>query len=323
MTAEFRPTQAAPGLPAAAPTETERTNEEAAPLDAAGAGQRSHALALPGSSVASAARTRRALLAAMYRSRRRDRAAGVHGAATILPDQSRVRQRPQAYRPGRRFDLQAGDAAKARQHTPNASRGDLTPAGARHGNDPETPALRIDALDSPLPEYAARQAADDETPPNDGPSKRLCGAVGPRTPSSGSGTSPAFRRSGVRAALDGLRDVAGIPRDAATTDFSDPATAGSSSRTLGPSATLLRPCKTAAETRSTAGARHAAITGKGRTEVDGESPEWSENDPFAAPGHAWRRFANETEDMIAYDDRLLVEEVERYRRQGRVPALES
>lgn len=166
-----------------------------------------------------------------------------------------------------------------------------------------------------MPEFldAIRQEAAAETPPNDGPSKRLYGAIGPRTPLSGRGASPTFRRACVRAALDSARDVAGIPRDTAT--------GSSSSKTLGHPATLSG--ETAAETRSTAGASHAAIAGKGRAEVDGESPERIENDFFAAPGRAWRRVANETEDAIAYGDRLLLEEIGRYRRQGRATALES
>ena len=369
MTAELRPTLAAPELPAAALAEMERMNEEAARFNIWLRTQANAAMHPPWHrpDLPPQARPGRA---APCLWRWTEYEPYLHRIAATAPLEFTERQQFLLTNPGFGGALKVtarvavsiykpGDVAET--HTPNASRtilsdgggyttvegercaagrGDLilTPAGTwhGHGNDSDTPV--IDVLDWPLLEYLDAIWIDQEgangTPLNEGLSKRLYGTGGivPRTPPSGRGDSPMFHYRGadIRAALDGMRDVAGTSWDAVTAEFSNPASGGASFKTLGYSATLLRPGEVTAETRSTAGAFHAVIAGKGRAEVDGESLEWSQNDLFVVPGRAWHRFANEseTEDAILYSvsDRPL--KIGHYHRQGRaadgrVVALES
>ena len=368
MTADLRPTLAAPELPAAVLAEMERLNEEAAPLNIWLRTQANAAMHPPWHcpDLPSPMRPGRA---APCLWRWREYEPYLHRIAAIAPLEFTERQQFLLTNPGFGGALKVtgsirvavsiykpGDVAETHRHTPNASRtilsdgggyttvegercaagrGDLilTPAGTwhGHGNDSDTPVIWIDVLDWPLLEYLDAIWIDQEgaggngAPLNEGLSKRLYGAGGivPRTPLSARGDSPMFHYRGadIRAALDGMRDIAGTPWDAVTVEFSNPATGGASFRTLGYSATLLRPGEATAETRSTASAFHAAVAGKGRTEVGDESLEWSENDLFVVPGRAWHRFVNEseTEDAILYSvsDRPLLEKIGHYHRQGR------
>ena len=243
MTAEFRPTLAAPASPAAALADTERAERRhRSTLRAQG----NAAMPSPRLDLPSQARPGRA---APCSRRWTDRV------AATAPLEFMEQQRFLLTNPGFGGDLKVaariaasiykpGVAAETHRHAPNASRailsdsggytmvererravrrGDRTPADARHGDDPETPADRHARL------AAAR--------------------ISRRHPAGGRRRNPAERqpvetalRSGrpadalvrprsfadvpphayVRAALDGARDVAGISGDSGDGGFFRP-----------------------------------------------------------------------------------------------------
>jgi gentisate 1,2-dioxygenase len=207
------------------------------------------------------------------------------------------------------------------------SRGDLiiNPNGAwhDHGNEGHEPVIWVDVLDLPLAEalnssyfdfdYSEVSASSNSKLPvkrrtqsvtlPEGYSTRLYSNGGimpkflPHKRGKGFG-SPMFvyRWAQTLHCLQELRDLEGDPCDGIVVEYVDPVTGSSVLPTLSFRAQLFRPQIVPQWQRRTASVLFCVVAGRGRTELEGRTIEWKENDIFVVPSWHWYRNINAESD---------------------------
>ena len=226
-----------------------------------------------------------------------------------------------------------------------AARGDLilTPNGTwhDHGNDAKEPVIWIDTLDWPLMEFLDVIWLDEDMPGErgvgngraqkstapDGLSRALYGqggltpAFATRGRGFGQNVSPCFHYRGAdtRTSLSALRGEAGDPHEGVALEFTNPVTGGAVFPTLTYGAQLIRAGEETAAKRETSSTVYVVMSGRGETEIAGNTYPWEENDIFVVPNFLWRRHvAKGPGDAVLYtmSDRPLLEKIGQYRAQG-------
>ena len=231
------------------------------------------------------------------------------------------------------------------------SRGDvvLTPNGTwhNHGNDGTEPVIWFDVLDLPLAEACngsdfefdykepvsqtnAKELVERQyqtvTAPLDYSSKLYAtGGILPRFLPHNRGRgfgSPqyVYRWKDTVSRLQELKEFEGDPRDGIVVEYVDPTTGSSALPTLSLRVQLLRASSMPEWQRNTSNTMFCVFQGQGRTEFEGTSLEWEQNDVFVAPSGYWYRNINVTnDDLILYSvsDSPALEKLGFLRSQGR------
>jgi gentisate 1,2-dioxygenase len=225
-----------------------------------------------------------------------------------------------------------------------AGRGDLilTPNGTwhGHGNDSAEPVIWMDVLDWPLLEFLDCIWIENENPaqaanamgPSENYSQRHYGTGGiipsfaAHDRGTGQGSSPLVHYKGtdIRITLDRLAGEDGDPYEGVPVSFTNPVDGAPVFTTLGYGAQLLRPGERTLPKRETVSTLYCVLSGRGTTDVAGQTLEWEENDIFVVPNHLWRHHINGDPDnpavLYTVSDKPLLQKLGHYRAQGRTRA---
>ncbi|MHB8576647.1 MAG: cupin domain-containing protein [Dehalococcoidia bacterium] len=227
-----------------------------------------------------------------------------------------------------------GEVARTHRHTPSALRFIIEGAGGYttvngekapmrkgdylttpnwtwhdHGNDGDEPVLWLDGLDIPLvtnldaiflEEFGeSRQPIVKPT----GDSIRRWGSNLRPTWETPAGTySPIlnYRWESTRAALHGLREVAGSPFDGVIMEYINPCTGGPTLPTMAAYLQLLRRGEHAQAHRHVASTVYHVAEGGGFSVIAGERFDWAEGDTFVVPAWAWHEHASQGGEAVLF-----------------------